>query len=338
MRAPAFWWRPPGLAATLLSPAGAIYGCIAAARMKRAGERAAVPVICVGNATLGGAGKTPAAIALAHILQDMGERPCLLSRGYGGRARGPLRVDPQTHDARAVGDEVILLARAFPTIVARDRAAGARLAVGHGASVVVLDDGFQNPALEKDLSLLVVDGAVGVGNGRVFPAGPLRAALRPQLERAQGLVRVGEGIAGDAVAHFAAFMRIPVFRARLVPDPATTARLSGERVLAFAGIGHPDKFFATLAETGAQIVERRPFADHHRFTSNEAQSLMAAAVAHKLRLVTTEKDAARMSAIPALAELAAAAVALPVRLAFEDAAAMRELLKGAFAKARSAST
>ncbi len=334
MRAPGFWWKSRGPVATLLAPIGAIYGIVAAARMRRAGERAGLPVVCVGNPTLGGAGKTPTALALAQLLKALGERPFFISRGYGGRARGPLRVDLQRHDARAVGDEPLLLARAFPTVVARDRVAGAKLAEREGASVVVLDDGFQNPALEKDLALLVVDGMSGVGNGRVFPVGPLRAPLGPQLERAQGLVRVGKGAAGEAVAEIAAGMGVPTLGARLMPNPAAAAKLSRKSVLAFAGIGHPEKFFATLAETGAEVIERRVFADHHFYLAADAAALLAIVRARGLLPVTTEKDRARMSGDPALAELASVTRALPVRLVFEDEAAVRALLQRALTRAR----
>ena len=334
MRAPGFWWQPPGLVATLLTPVGALYGAVAAARMGRAGERAAVPVICVGNPTLGGAGKTPTALALAELLSAAGERPAFITRGYGGREKGPQRVDRQRHDARAVGDEALLLARACTTVVARDRAAGARLAVREGASVVVLDDGFQNPAPAKDLALLVVDGMSGIGNHRVFPAGPLRAPLSPQLARAHGLVRIGAGAAGEAVATTAAAMGIPVIAARLVPDAAAASSLTRRRVIAFAGIGHPEKFFATVAETGAELVERRAFADHHPYSAADARALIAAARAESLLPVTTEQDQARMTGDPALAELAAAARALPVRLQFEDEAAVRALIGEALARAR----
>jgi tetraacyldisaccharide 4'-kinase len=334
MRAPGFWWKSQGPVATLLAPLGAIYGAVAAARMRRTGERAAVPVVCVGNPTLGGAGKTPTALALAHLLKALGERPTFISRGYGGRERGPVRVDLQRHDARAVGDEPLLLARAFATVVARDRVAGAKLSKREGASVVVLDDGFQNPALEKDLALLVVDGMSGIGNGRVFPAGPLRAPLRPQLERAQGIVRVGAGAAGEAVAEIAADMGVPTFGARLVPDPAAAAKLSRKSVLAFAGIGHAEKFFATLAETGAEIIERRVFADHHFYSAKDAAALLAIVRARGLLPVTTEKDRARMGGDPALAELASVTRALPVRLVFDDEAVVRALLQRALKRAR----
>ncbi len=195
MRAPAFWWRPPGVASALLAPLSALYGAVADARLKRHGSRVDLPVICVGDPTLGGAGKTPAAIALAKLLAAAGGRPCLITRGYGGRERGPLLVDPAIHGADAVGDEALLLARAAPTVVAADRVAGARLAAQAKPTALVLDDGFQNPALEKDFSLLVIDGTSGVGNGCVFPAGPLRAPLAAQIEKAHalGLHRKGRG-------------------------------------------------------------------------------------------------------------------------------------------------
>lgn len=334
MLAPAFWWNPPGFWSALLAPCCAVYGNIAAARMRRTGERAPVPVICVGNPTVGGAGKTPTALALARLLHAGGERPFFVSRGYGGRERGPLRVDARRHHARDVGDEPLLLARAYPTVIARDRVAGARLAADQGAGVVVLDDGFQNPSLEKDLALLVVDGTNGVGNGRVVPAGPLRAPLVPQLERAQAIVCVGKGAAGTKVIKIAKSMRIPTLAAKLVPDRAVAKSLTRRLVLAFAGIGHPEKFFATLDETGAKIAERRAFADHHPYSAREAHALLARARARGLLLVTTEKDLARMQGDPALNELAKNARALPVRIEFENERTIRSLLKRALANAR----
>ena len=334
MRAPGFYFQPPGIAANLLSPLAALYGAVAAARMRRRGTRASVPVICVGNLTLGGAGKTPAALALAKSLAAMGERPVFLSRGYGGSTRGPAIVELDRHDAAEVGDEPLLLARAFPTVVARDRRAGAMLATEHGASVLVLDDGFQNPDLKKDFALLVIDAAYGVGNGSVFPAGPLRAPLNTQLARADAIVRVGAGGGADLVMVQAAAANVPAFAAKLVPDAHTAASLAGRKVLAFAGIGHPEKFFSTLKELGAQIVEARAFSDHHRYSAAEAQELLKAAKERGLKPVTTEKDLARMQGERALVELAMAARALPVRLEFSDAGMVRKLLEGALAKAR----
>jgi tetraacyldisaccharide 4'-kinase len=329
MRAPDFWWQPRGLASTLLSPLGAIYGAVAAARLKRHGARGSLPVICVGDPTLGGAGKTPTAIAIAKLLIAAGERPCFLTRGYGGRERGPILVDPASHGADAVGDEALLLALVAPTVVAADRVAGAQFAKGANPTVIVMDDGFQNPALAKNFSLLVIDGACGVGNGRVFPAGPLRAPLAAQIEKARALVCIGKGVAGDAVTVLAARKDIPCFSARIVPDPLAAKKLVGQQVLAFAGIGRAEKFFRTLAELGAEVAERRAFPDHHPYSQGEAQELLATAKTQGLTLVTTAKDKARMTRVPELAALHAASVALPIVLEFDDAAALMRSVKDA---------
>jgi tetraacyldisaccharide 4'-kinase len=333
LRAPAFWWRKPGLASFLLAPAAALYGAVAAMRLARRGARAAIPVVCVGDPTVGGGGKTPAVIALAKMLNAAGKKPFVLSRGYGGRAPGPVLVDPGM-DAAEIGDEPLLLAAHAPTIVAADRIAGAKLATELGASVIVLDDGFQNPSLEKDFSLLVIDAETGVGNGRVFPAGPLRAPVDAQVARAHGLILIGLGGAAREVAEAATKRAIPVFRARLVPDAAAANALARKRVLAFAGIGRPEKFFATLVAIGAEIMERRGFPDHHRFSPADAEGLLSRARAHDLQLVTTEKDLVRMRGDPALVELAAATKALPVTLMFMDPAVIGKRLADALTKAR----
>jgi tetraacyldisaccharide 4'-kinase len=333
LRAPAFWWTKPGLASLLLAPAGALYGAVAAMRLARRGARANVPVLCVGDPTVGGGGKTPAVIALVKMLKSVGEKPFVLSRGYGGRAPGPVLVDPKMN-ASEVGDEALLLAAHAPTIVSADRVAGARLATESGASVIVLDDGFQNPSLAKDFSLLVVDAETGVGNGRVFPAGPLRAPLQAQVARADGLVLIGLGGAARQVAEAATVRAIPVFRARLVPDSAVANALVRRRVLAFAGIGRPEKFFATLVSIGAEVVARRDFPDHHRFSPADAEALLSHARANDLQLVTTEKDFVRMRGNSALAGLVAATKALPVTLEFMDPAAIGKRLADALAKAR----
>lgn len=329
MRAPAFWWRPRGLASALLAPLGAVYGAVTGARLKRRGTSAGIPVICVGDPTLGGAGKTPTAIALTKLLLAAGERPCLITRGYGGRERGPRLVDAAVDGADAVGDEALLLARAAPTVVAADRVAGSRFAARVKPTVLVLDDGFQNPALAKDFSLLVIDGANGIGNGRVFPAGPLRAPLAAQLAKAQALVCIGKGAACEAVAALAKKRNIPAFAAKIIPEPLAAQKLKGCRVLAFAGIGRVEKFFRTLADIGAEVVERRAFPDHHSYSSREAEELLAAAKARDLVLVTTEKDQARIARAPELAGLHAASVVLPIVLEFEDAAALMRCLTDA---------
>jgi tetraacyldisaccharide 4'-kinase len=321
MREPAFWWRRAGLAAGLLAPAAACYGAIAARRMIKQGARPNVPVLCVGNFTLGGAGKTPAAMMLAKMLQEAGERAFCLSRGYGGSLTGPRRVDSHADTAAQVGDEALLLARVAPTVVARERVAGAQAALAGGASVVVMDDGLQNASLVKDFTLAVVDGQRGIGNARVFPAGPLRAPLAAQLECTDALLVVGGGDgARDVVT---AAPGLPVFHARLQPEAATVAALQARRVLAFAGIGDPDKLFATAAAAGIAVAERRAFPDHHRFTAEEAAGLILQAEHGGLALLTTEKDRVRMSGEPLLAALAEKTYVLPVTMVVEEAEELR---------------
>jgi tetraacyldisaccharide 4'-kinase len=326
MREPSFWWREPGIASLALAPLAAIYGAVAGARLARSGARARVPVVCIGNPTVGGAGKTPAALAVAGMLAAAGERPVFLSRGYGGTLAGPVQVDPSRHRAADVGDEPLLLARAGPTIVARRRVAGASMAVAIGASVIVMDDGFQNPSLAKDFAVLVVDGRRAIGNGRVIPAGPLRAPLDAQLARADAMVVVGTSPLSGGVVADACARDVALFHARLQPDAGVIAALAGARVLAFAGIGDPPKFFATLAEAGVTIAAARGFPDHHRFTRAEAQALCEEADRARLTLVTTEKDLARLAGDAEAALLAAHARALPVALVFENAEGFKSRL------------
>lgn len=330
MRTPGFWSaRSPTWTARLLSPAAVLYGAVAGRRMAQDGVRAALPVICIGNFTAGGAGKTPTALALATLLRAAGERPAFLTRGHGGRARTPLLVDPAVHDHRAVGDEPLLLARAGPTVVSPDRPAGAALAAATGASLVLMDDGLQNPSLKKDLALAVVDGETGIGNGLCLPAGPLRAPLSAQWPFVDGIVLMGRGAAGARVAAEAERRGVPVFHARLAPDSAIAERLDGARVLAFAGIGRPEKFFRTLEDCGATVVERVALADHHVYRPGEAEALLAHARAKGLVPVTTEKDAARLPALDGL-------LALPVTARLEDPAGLRALLAAALARRRAA--
>lgn len=319
MREPAFWWRKAGLTSSLLAPAAACYGTIAAWRMAKTSVRASVPVLCVGNFTLGGAGKTPTALWLAKMLKDAGERPFCLSRGYGGSIAGPRLVAADTDSAAQVGDEALLLARAAPTMIACDRVAGAQAAAAGGASVVVMDDGLQNASLVKDFTLAVVDGRRGIGNGCVFPAGPLRAPLATQLAHTDALLIIGEGDAGVK-------SDLPILRGKLIPDPAAIDALKARKVLAFAGIGDPDKFFATAAAAGIAIAQRRLFADHHRFTAEEAADLIMQAEHGGLTLLTTEKDRARMTGEPVLAALVAKAHVLPVTLVVDEAEKLRALV------------
>jgi tetraacyldisaccharide 4'-kinase len=334
MREPAFWYRPPSLLSRLLAPLGVIYGAATAQRMSRAGVSAGIPVICVGNYHVGGAGKTPATLALVKLLREMGEQPFVVSRGYGGSLPGPVRVDRSFHTAADVGDEPLMMASGAPVIVARDRVAGAALARAQGASVILLDDGFQNPALVKDASLIVIDAARGIGNGCVFPAGPLRAPLAPQIARTDALIVIGEGNAASGIAAAVTEHGAPVLRAHLVPDPASVDRLRGQRVLAFAGIGDPARFFATLRASGVTVAETKTFADHHPFAPDEIGQLVSDAAAKSLKLVTTDKDMARIRSDARLQDHATTIATLPVMLTFDDEAALRDFVAGRLTKAR----
>lgn len=323
MKAPAFWFRREGgWAQTLLSPASLVYGGIAGRRFaQRARHRAPIPVICVGNPTVGGAGKTPTCLRIARMLRAAGRRPVFLTRGYGGSERGPLLVEDR-HTSAEVGDEALLLAATAPTVVSPDRAAGARLATEHG-DVIVMDDGLQNPSLHKDLALLVLDGEAGVGNGRVFPAGPLRLPLKDQIERAHGLVVVGEGDGADGASAMAEREGVPVLRARLAPTDEARTALRDARVYAFAGIGRPEKFFRTIEECGGELAGTWAFADHHPFTAAEAAEILNQARRLEAVPVTTEKDLARLGGEQpqAVRELRETARALPVELELDDEAA-----------------
>jgi tetraacyldisaccharide 4'-kinase len=334
MREPAFWYRPPSWISRLLMPLGALYGLVAGQRLQRQGFDAGIPVLCVGNYHVGGAGKTPAVLALARVLRDLGETPVVLSRGYGGRLHGPIQVDPARHVADDVGDEPLMMAGSVAVVVARDRIAGVALARSQRASVILMDDGFQNPAITKDASLIVIDASRGLGNACVFPAGPLRAPLRPQLDRTDALIVIGDGTAAGAVAAAIAARERPVLSARLKPDDASLASLGGKRVLAFAGIGDPARFFRTLGASGLEVVAKRAFADHHPYSKSEIEQLTAEAKRGALTLVTTEKDLARLRSGEGVPSWARDIVPFAVTLAFEDAAQLRKFVSGCLFKAR----
>jgi tetraacyldisaccharide 4'-kinase len=334
MREPAFWHRRASWQSQWLAPISAIYGTIAARRMARAGERIGIPVLCVGNYHVGGAGKTPTALALAELLQDLGERPCVVTRGYGGRLRGPVVVDVNRHGAADVGDEPLMMASQVPVVVALDRAAGARFAQERGATVILLDDGFQNPALVKDASFLVIDSHRALGNGRVFPAGPLRAPLSVQLARTDALVVVGNGNAAEAVAASVAAHHKPVLRAWISPDMISAAILQGKPVFAFAGIGDPGRFFATLRASGVDVVKEKVFPDHHAFSLREIEGLVAQAGRDRLRLVTTEKDMARLQSDSRFAAEVHDIVPFKVRLEIGREGELRSLVSQVLAASR----
>ncbi len=292
MHAPAFWSRPPGLRARLLWPAVRVTEDLTRRRVARPGWQAPVPVLCCGNLTVGGAGKTTLALDLLSRLVARGVAVHALTRGYGGRARGVLRVDPARHDAAAVGDEPLLLAAIAPTWIGSDRAASARAAIAAGAQCLVMDDGMQNPTLVRDCTLMVIDGAVGFGNGCVLPAGPLREPVAAGAARAQAAILIGPD--GN---HAAARLppTLPLLRAELAMSAEATG-LRDRRLFAFAGIGRPGKFFASLRTLGLDVRAERAFADHHRYRPPELARLREQARASGALLVTTPKDAVRLPA------------------------------------------
>lgn len=326
MRAPDFWSKGRGgVSSALLLPASWLYASARRLCGAMAGQpySSPVPVICIGNVTAGGAGKTPVAQDLGRRLIARDVAVHFLSRGYGGTMTGPVRVDTNTHGSLDVGDEPLLLAAIAPTWVAKDRAQGARCAIDADAGIIIMDDGFQNPSVTKDLSLLVIDGGFGIGNGRQMPAGPLREPLATALERAYAVVIIGDDVTNVAtdLANTNQSNR-PILRANISPVQSG----DGSAVVAFAGIGRPQKFFDTLDGAGFKISEAAPYPDHHPYTSDDMAFLRDLAERHEARLITTEKDFARLAATDR-----AEVETLTITLQWEDEAALEGVLNSLLA-------
>ena len=315
--APPFWYEAVGWRARALMPVAWIYASIAGYRMKRASPpMIGCPVVCIGNLTVGGTGKTPTAIALAQAARAMGYTPGVVTRGYGGSHIRPHLVDADHDTSRSVGDEPLLLARVAPTMVSQQRATAAQLLVDRGCDFILLDDGFQSRSVHFDLAVITLDARRGIGNGCVLPAGPLRARLVDQMRHCDVVIRIGQGDRGDRVVRAAARAAKPVMHGWL--KPANVRGISRKRVLAFAGIGDPQKFFDTLSTYGCTLAATRSFGDHHQFTEADAQALIEKADAEGLELVTTQKDHVRLSHREgALGQLRERTHVLPVSLEFD---------------------
>lgn len=316
--APPFWWEPTDWRARALWPVSALYGLVAGYRMRRAARQPVdAPVLCIGNFTVGGTGKTPTAIAFAQAAKQRGLKPGILSRGHGGSFGQPHLVDPAHDSAKHVGDEPLLLAAHAPVAVTPNRVLGAKLLIAQGCDFLIMDDGFQSARIRIDYALPIVDASHGIGNGHVIPGGPLRAPLQEQLQHADGLLRMGRGEAADDVVRRASRAGKPVFEAST--QPVNAQAVASRRYLAFAGIGHPERFFMTAIGAGAHLSLTRSFGDHHVYLAEELVELETTARKSDLRLLTTAKDAARLRQMTIADSFWSRLDVLEVETVFEDA-------------------
>lgn len=324
--APPFWYKKPGYQAFLLAPFAFLYGCAAAFRMRRAQRQVInVPVICIGNFTVGGTGKTPTVIALANLAKQKGFTPGILTRGYGGTFTAPTFVDTAHHSAKYVGDEPLLLAKAAKTLVTKDRLNGAQQLIDEGVDLILMDDGFQSAQLHFDYALLVVDAVRGLGNERLIPAGPVRAPFDTQIKYAHALSVIGSGHAADAVIRITSRAAKPVFHGYFkARDPQT---FQGLNCLAFAAIGDPDRFFRSLIHVGAKVAATRAFADHHYFSAYDVDELLETAEKQRLTPVTTRKDYVRLLAGHGRAQdLAERTKVLDIEMCYDDPTAVNIMI------------
>lgn len=333
--APPFWWEEPDWRARGLWPASALYAAVAGYRMRNAPRvRVAAPVLCIGNFTVGGAGKTPVAIAAAKAMRARGLNPGILSRGHGGSFSKPHLVDLHHDIAKHVGDEPMLLAAAAPVAVSPNRALAADLLLAQGCDALIMDDGFQSARIHIDYALLVVDAARGLGNGHVIPGGPLRARLVEQLRRTDGLLKMGHGTAADLVVRRAARAGRATFEA--ATRLADGQDFVGRRFFAFSGIGHNAKFFDTVRSAGGEVVGTRSFPDHHAYGEDELTDLERDARKVDAKLITTAKDAARLRGwSPAANAFLEQVEVLEIETAFDDPGALSRIIDATVAAYRS---
>lgn len=320
LSAPDFWWlKTPTPTARLLSPIGALYGWLTMRRMGRAPKGTAnIPVLCVGNLVMGGAGKTPTSFALLQEFKKLGHNPGILLRGFGGSETGPLQVKPE-HSVDQVGDEAMLYANVAPTIISSDRVAGANLLAQTGVDVILMDDGFQNPSLYKDMSLVVVDVNTAWGNGLCCPAGPLRAPVKSQLQHASAIIALGEGTRIDEIKDAAKRVGISIYHGEIVADPVSHS-FAKQRFIAYSGIGRPEKFFKSLTDANLDVAESIAFPDHHVFTEKDSEKILSRCRSREAIPITTKKDYVRLLAAADhtfSAELRQATQVLNIRVEWE---------------------